>query len=136
MADLQAPAIGTFDPGIRDALRRIADPCSIATGVPIDLVDMGLVISARREGTAAQIVLQLTSTICMQIGLIEAKIREEVGRVPGIASVEVEIDHAAEWLPSMIADEARTELRRRRPFATDPAARGPVPVRIGARDAG
>lgn len=117
-----------FDPEIDAALRRIADPCSIATGVPINLADMGLVLQAERAGSTARIVLQLTSTICMQIGIIEAKIREEVGAIDGVDGIEVDIDHAAEWLPSMVAEAAQLELRRRRPFP-----QGPTPVTLSAR---
>ncbi|MDV6271018.1 metal-sulfur cluster assembly factor [Rhodococcus globerulus] len=112
------PAPG-FDEAIVDALRRIADPCSIATGVPINLIDMGLVLEARREENRAVVRLQLTSPICMQIGIIQAKILEEVSAVDGIEDVDVDIDHAAEWLPSMVAGHARIALRERRPFPAE-----------------
>ncbi|MFI5624011.1 iron-sulfur cluster assembly protein [Nocardioides sp. NPDC051685] len=110
------PDTSGFDPSIESALRRIADPCSIATGVPIDLVDMGLVLEASRSGSTANVKLQLTSNVCIQIGIIEAKIYDEVGAVDGIETVVVDIDHQAEWLPSMMADRSRTALRERRPF--------------------
>jgi metal-sulfur cluster biosynthetic enzyme len=110
----------TFDPEIEAALRRIADPCSIATGVVIDLVDMGLVLAASRAKGVATVRLQLTSNLCMQIGIIESKIYEEVGSIQGVDEVVVEIDHQAEWLPSMVADHARMALRERRPFPITP----------------
>lgn len=110
------PETTHFDPDVDAALRRIVDPCSIATGVPINLVEMGLVLSAERQGTTASIKLQLTSNICMQIGIIEAKIYEEVGTIPGVSEVVVDIDHEAEWLPSMVAPGAQQALRARRPF--------------------
>lgn len=110
------PDTSSFDPAIESALRRIVDPCSIATGVPIDLVDMGLVLDASRSGSTANVSLQLTSNVCIQIGIIEAKIYDEVGEVDGIEDVVVHIDHQAEWLPSMIADRSRAALRERRPF--------------------
>jgi len=61
--------------------------------------------------------LQLTSNVCIQIGIIEAKIHDEVGSVEGINEVIVEIDHQAEWLPSVISGRAQDELRSRRPFS-------------------
>ncbi len=106
-----------FDPLVEAALRRVADPCSIATGVPINLVDMGLVLVASREDGVARVVLQLTSPICMQIGIIQAKILDEVGAIEGVTKVDVDIDHGAEWLPSMVAGHARIALRQRRPFS-------------------
>lgn len=110
------PDTSAFDPDIDEALRRIVDPCSIATGVPINLVDMGLVLEAARDGGTARITLQLTSNLCMQLGIIEAKIYEEVGCLAGIDDVAVEVDYQAEWLPSMVARGADAALRERRPF--------------------
>jgi len=101
---------------VESALRRIVDPCSIATGVPIDLVDMGLVLEAAREGHTASVKLQLTSNLCMQIGIIEAKIHDEVGSIDGVEEVVVDVDYGAEWLPSMVAPQAQQALRTRRPF--------------------
>ncbi|MEV8517208.1 iron-sulfur cluster assembly protein [Dactylosporangium sp. NPDC051484] len=105
-----------FDADVEAALRRIVDPCSIATGVPIDLVDMGLVLGAERTGARAVVRLQLTSNVCMQIGIIEAKIHEEVGAIAGVDEVVVDVDYRAEWLPSMVAPAAQRALRVRRPF--------------------
>lgn len=105
-----------FDPDVERALRRVADPCSIATGVPIDLVDMGLVLEGSRSGPRARILLQLTSNVCIQIGIIEGSIRDEVSAIEGIEEVEVDIDFQAEWLPSMIAEHSQVALRQRRPF--------------------
>jgi metal-sulfur cluster biosynthetic enzyme len=110
------PEITGFDPDVAAALRRIVDPCSIATGVPIDLIDMGLVLGAERRGATVNVKLQLTSNICIQIGIIEAKIHEEVGSISGVEEVVVDIDHQAEWLPSMVAQGAQEALRARRPF--------------------
>lgn len=110
------PDTSSFDASIEAALRRVADPCSIATGVPIDLVDMGLVLRADRMGRTAQIKLQLTSNVCIQIGIIEAKVRDEVGAVDGIDEVVINVDYDAEWLPSMVDPGAVESLRRRRSF--------------------
>lgn len=111
-----------FDPDLATALRTIADPCSIATGVPIDLIDMGLVLDATRDDATARIRLQLTSNICMQIGIIEAKIRSVVSAIAWVDDVDVEIDYRAEWLPEMMAGHARMALRERRPFPLTPIA--------------
>lgn len=110
------PDTSAFDPEVEAALRRIVDPCSIATGVPIDLVDMGLVLGASREGPVARVRLQLTSNVCIQIGIIEAKIYDEVGGIDGVEQVVVDVDHQAEWLPSMVHPRATAALRERRPF--------------------
>ncbi len=98
------------------ALRRVADPCSIATGVPVNLVDMGLVKEVVVKDGIARIVLRLTSPICWQVANIIAAIEEGVGAIPGIRSVTCSIDPVSDWMPDMMAPEARALLRRLRPL--------------------
>jgi len=99
---------------IRSALRRVVDPCSIATGNPIDLFDMGLVKDVSETEGEVEVVLRLTSPICWQASNIIAKTEEVVGAVPGVRSVRCTIDASAEWMPDMMAATARTALRRLR----------------------
>jgi metal-sulfur cluster biosynthetic enzyme len=101
---------------VRQALRGIADPCSIAAGIPIDLTDMGLVTAITVADGQVTVQLQLTSPFCMQIGLISDQITGVVGALEGVTAVSVDIDHTAEWLPTMVAPEAQRRLRAVRPF--------------------
>jgi len=104
-----------LDP-LRDALRRVVDPCSIATGVPVDLLDMGLVKDLRLDGGTARVELIVTSPLCLQIGLIADRVREVLAEVDGVGSVEVTVDARAEWWPGMMAASARQRLRAVRPL--------------------
>ena len=101
---------------VRAALRSVADPCAIATGVPIDVVAMGLVADIAVTGGAVAVRLRLTSPFCMQIGLLSEQIERVVRRLPGVVAVRVEVDHAAEWLPEDMEPGARAALRRVRPL--------------------
>jgi metal-sulfur cluster biosynthetic enzyme len=103
------------------ALERVVDPCSIATGVPINLVAMGLVKEVRREGGQVYIALRLTSPICWQAANILRQINEQVSRVQGVGRVECEIDPYAEWTPDMIESRYRSRLRVLRPLPGAPA---------------
>lgn len=111
---------------VREALRNVVDPCSIATGVPICLEDMGLLKSVTVDESTARVELIVTSPLCLQIGLITKQIKITAGDVPGVKDVEVEVDTAAEWWPEMIADDAQRRLREVRPLplidVTPPAA--------------
>jgi metal-sulfur cluster biosynthetic enzyme len=98
---------------VRAALDRVVDPCSIATGVPISLPDMGLVKDVRAEGDEVVVQLRLTSPFCFQIGLILERIEE---LTCGVGTVRVEVDHGDEWLPDMMAAHARRRLRAVRPL--------------------
>lgn len=117
----------SLDP-LRAALRRVVDPCSIATGVPVDLLDMGLVKDLRLDDGAAHVELIVTSPLCTQIGLIADRVREVLAEVDGVGSVEVTVDARAQWWPGMMAASARQRLRAVRPLPVVPtAARGVTP---------
>jgi metal-sulfur cluster biosynthetic enzyme len=100
---------------IHAALGRIVDPCSIATGVPISLASMGMVKSVTELAGAVHITLTLTSPICWQASNILASIEATVGALPGVASVTCSLV-PGEWMPDMMAPEARERLRRLRPI--------------------
>jgi metal-sulfur cluster biosynthetic enzyme len=102
------------------ALDGIVDPCSIATGVPINLREMGLVKSFGVEDGHAHVTLRLTSPFCWQATNIVGEVERGLGEVEGVVSVTCEIDPAADWMPDMMAEGAQTRLRRARPLATHP----------------
>lgn len=102
--------------GVRAALERVVDPCSIATGVPITLTEMGLVSAVEVDAGVATVRLRVTSPFCMHIGNMQERIIKVVGEVPGIHKVDVLVDDGNEWLPSMMSQKARAELRRVRPL--------------------
>ena len=97
------------------SLRRVVDPCSIATGVPIDIVDMGLVKTVRRDAGRIAIQLRLTSPVCWQAARIVSQIEEVLSAVPGVEEIACNIDPYGEWTPDMIAPEMRERLRKLRP---------------------
>lgn len=101
---------------IHAALSDIVDPCSIATGAPISLVEMGMVKSIGIIDGRVRIELVLTSPICWQAANIIDKVEKDVGALPGVRSVECSIDAAAEWLPEHMAPQARARLRAVRPI--------------------
>ena len=111
MADTTESPLGP----LRDALRRVVDPCSIATGVPVDLLDMGLVSDLRLDDGTAYVELIVTSPLCTQIGLIAEWIREVLAEVDGVSAIEVTVDARAQWWPGMMAASARERLRAVRP---------------------
>jgi metal-sulfur cluster biosynthetic enzyme len=101
---------------VHRALRQVADPCAIATGVPIDIVAMGLVSDVRVEADGVVVTLRLTSPFCMQIGLLSEQAQAVVSRLPGADHVRVEVDHTAEWMPDDMEPAAQAALRRVRPL--------------------
>ncbi len=107
---------------VRHALRRVIDPCSIATGVPIPIEDMGLVKEIRESDGEVVVELRVTSPFCMQIGNMRSRIDEVTRDLPGVESVAVEVDDGNEWLPDMMRPAVRQRLRQVRPLS------GPAPA--------
>ena len=100
---------------VHEALRQVADPCAIATGVPVDIVAMGLISAVAVAGDDVTIVLRLTSPFCLQVGLLSEQIDRAVRRLPGLGDVLVVVDHQAEWMPDMMDPAAQRALRQVRP---------------------
>ena len=110
-----------MEQSVRAALRSVVDPCSIATGVPMDVVDMGLVREIVMKPGSVTIRLRLTNPFCLQAELICQRIRDSVGVATGLR-VEVEVDPTDDWWPEMMAPEARARLRTIRPLGSVPAS--------------
>jgi metal-sulfur cluster biosynthetic enzyme len=100
---------------VRQALEGVVDPCSIATGAPISLAEMGLIKELHWWGGEVKLVLQLTSPICWQAANILSAVERTVMSVPGVRSVDCTLDPTSEWMPSMMSAAARERLRRLRP---------------------
>jgi len=82
---------------VEQALERVVDPCSIATGAPVPLRAMGLVKDVRLERQSHVVVeLRLTSPFCFQVGLILERIDDVTAGLHGVSSVRVEVDHGDE----------------------------------------
>jgi metal-sulfur cluster biosynthetic enzyme len=115
----------SIEDAVRAALEQVVDPCSIATGVPVTLEDMGLLQDIESTQGHVRVVLRVTSPFCWQ----QANIREAVERaalsVENVVSATCEVDAAAVWMPDMMAPRARARLRRARPLT---AVRGPEPI--------
>lgn len=92
-------------------LDNIKDPCSVASGEPAGLVEMGLVRSVDISSTGdVSICLRLTSPFCEMIGFMKSEALETIGELPSVGSIVVESDSGLNWSP----DEMAPHLRRRR----------------------
>lgn len=101
---------------VRAAINDIVDPCSRATGVPIGLVEMGIVkgIEVAPDGAVS---VRITPTFagCLFAGVFAPEIEERVGSLAGCASVEVELVAATEtWTEEDMSNSARLRLQKRR----------------------
>ncbi|MDR3470676.1 MAG: iron-sulfur cluster assembly protein [Devosia sp.] len=104
---------------VTEALRTVVDPCSIATGVPVNLVDMGIVRGIKIDGSQVEVQLRFTSPICWQAANILTAIEVAVMAIDGVEQVRCDTRSGAwEWKPEMMAPSAQARLRRLRPMPT------------------
>lgn len=87
-------------------LKTVFDP-----EIPVDVYSLGLIykIDVDDEGKVA-IDMALTAPSCPMGDFILEDIRQKVGSVKGVKSVDVQIVFEPEWDPSMMSDEAKVEL--------------------------
>jgi metal-sulfur cluster biosynthetic enzyme len=97
---------------IEAALARVVEPCSLAFGNPISIVEMGLIERIEVAGGHARITLCLTDAACIHFAAMQRFIRDELLELPEIETVEVDQTLEQLWTPD----------RRRARQATEPLA--------------
>ncbi len=100
MPDTRAAIVAQLD--------EIKDPCSVASGVPMGLAEMGLVdtIDISPAGDVA-IRLRLTSPFCHMIGFFKTEVQRRVSALPGVSSVSLSADNGLDWSPDRISAPAQ-----------------------------
>jgi metal-sulfur cluster biosynthetic enzyme len=116
---------------ISACLEAIVDPCSTASGAPAGLVSMGLVrdvaVDVRRHGAQVRVTLCITEPGCLMGALFQLTAERELARLPGVAEVDVRVDHGHVWSPEQMTAEYRRRLAEVR--AQRAKHMKPLPVR-------
>ncbi len=88
-----------------EALGEVDDP-----EVGINIVDLGLIYKVQREGSAIDINMTLTSPGCPAGEYIMGGVRQRLGRLEGVESVDIDLVWDPPWSPEAISPEGRAEL--------------------------
>lgn len=90
----------TVDDAVRAVLARIHDPCSVAAGRPLSLLDMGLVLGWSLSGDGV-LTLDLCVTFpgCTMAPHFAEAAARDLATLPGVTRVETRIDAAFAWKP-------------------------------------
>lgn len=83
-----------------DALRTVIDP-----EIGLDIVTLGLVYDLVRDGDTLIVTYTLTTPGCPMEAIITHGIREALGMVEGVSSVDARLVWDPRWHPGMIARE-------------------------------
>lgn len=91
-----------------DALREVEDP-----ELGISVVDMGLIVDARRDGSdssTARVTITYTAMGCPATELIEGDIRARLRRAPGVQDVVIEVVWEPVWTKARLTNDGRDAL--------------------------
>ncbi len=99
---------------VQAVANEIYDPCGLAQGVSIGLVDMGLLrtIEVRRieGGWHVDLRLRLTTPGCFYFVYFEREIRGRLQAFPFITSLHIEWDDVFDWTPEDLSPSAQAKL--------------------------
>ena len=91
------------------ALDECYDPC--CRDRKISVIDMGLIEAIEIRDWDVRIEMVLTTGWCPFVARLLDMVKEEVGRLPAVNTVDVEVIWNPTWTPERMSDEAREKLR-------------------------
>ena len=88
-----------------DALREVADP-----ELGISIVDMGLVVGVRQEGSMVSMQLTYTAMGCPAMDMIEEDTRARLLGLPGIEEIAITTVWEPVWTKARLTEDGRDAL--------------------------
>jgi metal-sulfur cluster biosynthetic enzyme len=110
---------GPLPAAVADALAQVYDPCSMATGTPLNVIEMGLVRDVVVDGGHVSVTLCATTPSCVLIASIMQGVHDMLARAPEFDAVDVHLDAEAFWTPDLMTADAREGLQARRRALTE-----------------
>jgi metal-sulfur cluster biosynthetic enzyme len=100
---------------VHEALRRVYDPCSLANGNPVNVLDMGLVRQCEVTGPGEiEVIFCVTSVSCTMAPHFLGAAEREVSKIAGITKVNTRVDASVLWTEEMMAPYLRQRIGARR----------------------
>jgi metal-sulfur cluster biosynthetic enzyme len=103
---------------VRDAANRIQEPCGMAQGLAIGMVDMGLIreIDVQRceKHWNVTVRARVTSPDCLHVVYFERELRAAVATIAGIGQFRMEWDGGYDWTPECMSEALRVRMKERR----------------------
>jgi metal-sulfur cluster biosynthetic enzyme len=109
---------GRFDAQVKVALEGVVDPCSVASGAPLSVLDMGLVLGWEVDENDDLVVrIDTTSPGCLMAAHIVADGERRLRQITGLRSATVVVQPSGEWTSERITGHGHEVLRARRTLA-------------------
>ena len=90
---------------VYEALRNCYDP-----ELPVNLVDLGLIYDVKVDDDNVNVVMTLTARGCPAHSFISEQVREEVEKIAGVKSANVQVVWDPPWNVSRLSEAARKQL--------------------------
>ena len=79
--------------------------------IPVSIYELGLIYDVRiNKKNEVKIIMTLTSPSCPVAESLPEEVKQEVEKINGVKSAEVEITFEPPWEKSMMSEEAKLEL--------------------------
>jgi metal-sulfur cluster biosynthetic enzyme len=93
------------------ALACVYDPCSVAAGRPVSIVDLGLLVDVVSDADGhVTVVLRTTFPGCTMAGLFSQAAETSVLALDGVHSVSVQLRDEWDWTPDAVTPAGRRLL--------------------------
>lgn len=98
-----------------EALKRVYDPCSLASGSPMNLIDMGLVVGWELDdNNNFEATFCVTSKSCIMAKSFVEGAKEELAKIPEIGSIKIDVDVGILWTEDMMSPEGLSRIQQNR----------------------
>jgi metal-sulfur cluster biosynthetic enzyme len=90
---------------VYEVLRNCYDP-----EIPVNLVDLGLIYDVRIDNDHVNVVMTLTARGCPAHRFISEQVREQVAKISGVKSANVQVVWDPPWDISRLSEAAKKQL--------------------------
>ena len=90
---------------VYEVLGRCYDP-----EIPINLVDLGLIYDVQVEDDQVNVVMTLTARGCPAHSFISEQVRQQVAKIDGVKSAQVQVVWDPPWDISRLSETAKKQL--------------------------
>ena len=90
---------------VYEVLRNCYDP-----ELPVNLVDLGLIYDVKIDDDSVNVVMTLTARGCPAHSFISEQVREEVAKIEGVKSANVQVVWDPPWNMSRLSEAAKLQL--------------------------
>ena len=103
---------------VLDAANQILEPCGMAQGLSIGMVDMGLIagVDVKQSDSRwhVKVRARVTSPDCLHFVYFERELRAAITAIGDVEEVNVEWTDGADWTPDDMSPRLREQLYGRR----------------------